>query len=238
MEYIIEIDKFEGPLDLLLHLIKESNIDIFDINVEEITKQYLDYLNKMEELNLDIASEYLVMAAELIELKSRILLPRKEEIEDEYEEDPRMELINKLVEYQAYKELTPTLHNLEENRSDYYTKNPSLDITGIDMSEKISDSINMDTLLKALNNVLLKQKLDKPLQTKIANRGYSVTIRSNEIRKILNEKKRVQFEELFDILSKDYIVVTFLSILNLAKNQEVLIEQDRNFDSLFINKRM
>jgi len=238
MEYIIELNQFEGPLDLLLHLIKESNIDIFDINLEEITKQYLDYLNKLEELNLNIASEYLVMAAELIEMKSRTLLPRKEEVVDgEQEEDPRMELINRLLEYQAYKDVTPALHQLEENRGEYYTKNPSLEISGVDMSQKISDDIDMDLLMKALNNVLLKQQLEKPLKTKIANKEYSVSIRSNEIRKVLKEKKRVKFEELFDILSKDYIVVTFLSILNLAKNGEAIIEQDHNFETVFINAR-
>jgi len=237
MEYIIELDQFEGPLDLLLHLIKEANIDIFDINLEDITKQYLDYLNKMEELNLNIASEYLVMAAELIEMKSRTLLPRKEIEEDNYEDDPRMELINRLVEYQAYKDVAPTLHNMEEDRGEYFTKNPSLEVSGIDMSQKISDDINMDLLLKALNNVLLKKQLEKPLKTKIANKEYSVSVRSNEIRSILKTKKRVKFEELFDILSKDYIVVTFLSVLNLAKNQEILIEQENNFETVFINAR-
>lgn len=238
MDYVVDINNFEGPLDLLLHLIKEANIDIFDINLEDITKQYLEYLNKMEEMNLNIASEYLVMAAELIEMKSRTLLPRKEETEDqEIEDDPRIELINRLIEYQAYKDVAPTLHNMEENRGLYYTKDPSLEITGIDMSPKISSEIDMDCLTKALNNVLLKKQLEKPLQTKIANREYSVTVRSNEIRNILKEKKRVKFEELFDILTKDYIVVTFLSILNLAKNQEIIIEQDRNFETVFINRK-
>src|SRR5574344_783394 len=99
MDYKVELDQFEGPLDLLLHLIKESNIDILDINIEEITKQYLDYINKAEQMNLDIASEYLVMAAELIEMKSRTLLPKREVDDDEFEEDPREELIRKLIEY-------------------------------------------------------------------------------------------------------------------------------------------
>ncbi|MEG0266888.1 MAG: segregation/condensation protein A, partial [Bacilli bacterium] len=97
MNYVIEIKDFEGPLDLLLHLIKESKVDIFDVSINDVTKQYMNYLNLMEQLNLNIASEYLVMAAELIEIKSYILLPKKKILEeDEFEEDPRENLIKKL----------------------------------------------------------------------------------------------------------------------------------------------
>ena len=99
MRYEVKINEFSGPLDLLLHLIKKSNIDIYDISLEEITNQYLDYINSMKELNLDIASEYLVMASELLEYKSRSLLPKKENVSDEYEEDPKNELIKRLVDY-------------------------------------------------------------------------------------------------------------------------------------------
>ena len=104
MDYNIKIDAFEGPLDLLLHLIKEKNVDIYDISIEEITKSYLDYINKMEELNINIASSYLVMAAELMEIKSKSLLPKVENEEDNEEEEvSRENLINKLVEYKKYK---------------------------------------------------------------------------------------------------------------------------------------
>ena len=108
MRYEVKINEFEGPLDLLLHLIKQSNIDIYEISLEEITNQYLDYIKQMEKLNLDIASEYLVMASELLEYKSRSLLPKKEIEDDEYEEDPKEELIKRLVDYKKYKEVTET----------------------------------------------------------------------------------------------------------------------------------
>ena len=114
MDYKITIDQFEGPLDLLLHLIKESDIDICDISIVEITNQYLNYINAMESMNLDIASEYIVMAAELIEMKSLVLLPKPEKIEDDYEEDPRQQLITKLLDYKQYKEMTSVFKNLEE----------------------------------------------------------------------------------------------------------------------------
>lgn len=238
MNYIIELDQFEGPLDLLLHLIKESNIDIFDINLEDITNQYLNYIHKIDEMNLNIASEYLVMAAELIEMKSRNLLPKKEELgEDEYEEDPREELIRRLIEYKNYKEITPALHDMELNRNQYFTKIPSLEVTGIDMSTQLSEDINMDKLMDAFNNFLKRKELSKPLNTKITTKEYSVSKRSYEIREILKHKDKVKFDELFDFYSKDYLVVTFLSILNMAKNKELYIEQTNNFDELFISAR-
>ena len=123
MNYSIKIDAFEGPLDLLLHLIKEKNVDIYDISIEEITKSYLDYINKMEELNINIASSYLVMAAELMEIKSKSLLPKVENEEDNEEEEvSRENLINKLVEYKKYKEMTEVFKELEINRNNIYIK--------------------------------------------------------------------------------------------------------------------
>ena len=126
MDYKITIDQFEGPLDLLLHLIKQSNLDIFEISIEQITKQYLDYILAMEKLNLNIASEYLVMAAELMEIKSNTLLPNQNnENSDEYEEDPREKLINRLLVYKQYKDITSALRQLEEERQQSYSKEPS-----------------------------------------------------------------------------------------------------------------
>ena len=122
MTYNFCINDFEGPLDLLLHLIRSSKMDIYDINVESITKQYLDFINNSKELSVDIASEYLVMAAELIHLKSRLLLNRKDETEEdsEYEINSEEDLRNKLLEYEKVKELTNSFKQLEEKRSIYY----------------------------------------------------------------------------------------------------------------------
>ena len=118
-----KINEFEGPLDLLLHLIKESKMNIMDIEIEKITEQYMAYLDLQEKMNLEIASEYLVMASELIELKSKMLLPNPKNEEGE-EEDPREELVNRLLEYQAYKEITKVLHDKENLRKEIYTKSP------------------------------------------------------------------------------------------------------------------
>ena len=237
MDYIVNLNEFEGPLDLLLHLIKQSNIDIMDINLEDITKQYLDYIEKIESMNLDVASEYLVMAAELIEMKSKSLLPKPEEVEDEYEEDPRQQLINRLLEYQAYKDITPELQNLENARRMYYSKEPSLNITGVDLNPELSKDVDIDALTKAFNEFLKRKEAEKPLNTKITSKEYSVHQRSREIKDVLNKKGKVKFDELFEEYNRNYIVVTFLSILIMAKNGELLIEQEENFKELYISNR-
>lgn len=235
MKYKIMCPEFEGPLDLLLHLIKESNIDICNISIEVITKQYLDYINKMEELNLDIASEYLVMAAELLEIKSLTLLPKKEDLNtDEYEENPKDELIRRLLEYEKYKNITSALKECESKRGEIYTKAPSDMEEFIVKNNQVEENFSLNDLLNAFSKVLERKELNKPLNTKITNKEYSVNERSNEIRNILKSKKKVEFTELFEVCTKSYLVVTFLSILSLAKKHELLINQDNNFDKIYL----
>ena len=234
MNYSIKIDAFEGPLDLLLHLIKEKNVDIYDISIEEITKSYLDYINKMEELNINVASSYLVMAAELMEIKSKSLLPKVESEEDNEEEEvSRENLINKLVEYKKYKEMTEVFKELEINRNNIYIKPPE-NINNYVNNEIYNEEIEIDKLVEAMKNFLNRKELEKPLKTKITNREYSVKERKNSIKNILKNKKRVEFTELFEEYNKSYIAVTFLSVLELAKEHELRISQDKNFDNIFI----
>ncbi len=234
MDYNIKIDAFEGPLDLLLHLIKEKNVDIYDISIEEITKSYLDYINKMEELNINIASSYLVMAAELMEIKSKSLLPKVENEEDNEEEVvSRENLINKLVEYKKYKEMTEVFKELEINRNNIYIKPPE-NINNYINNEIYNEEIEIDKLVEAMKNFLNRKELEKPLKTKITNKEYSVKERKNSIRNIIRNKKRVEFTELFEEYNKSYIAVTFLSVLELAKEHELKISQDKNFDNIFI----
>lgn len=236
MEYRVILDDFEGPMDLLLHLVKQADIDICEISILDITKQYLDFIEEMEEMNLNIASEYLIMAAQLMEMKSNILLPRPVVLDDEYEEDPRERLIQKLLEYQKYKELTPKLKDLEIERKKVYTKDIS-DLREF-MQEKpitIKNQVSFDDFLHAIEQFLARKQLEKPLHTKITKGEYSVSVRCNQIRELLREKKTMEFTELFDIFNKDYIVVTFLSILDLAKKQELVIRQDDNFQSIYLS---
>ena len=154
MEYKVTINDFEGPMDLLLHLVKENNIDIIELNVEEITEQYLKYIEEAEELNLDIASEYLTLAAELIEIKSMSLLPKKVVVEDDYEEDPRENLIARLIEYQKYKEVTKDLKELEQQRKHFYSKSPS-NLKEFKENEEINyGDLTMDLLMNAFQKFL------------------------------------------------------------------------------------
>lgn len=235
MEYTFTLPSFDGPLDLLLHLIKQSNINICDISIDEITKQYLDYIEKMEDMNLDIASEYLVMAAELIEIKAKTLLPQEED--EEEEEDPREELISRLLEYQSYKESTSTFKELEAYRKEVHTKEPSDLLEFKEENQNIDYGVSLDDLVKAFEQFLHSKEFQKPLNTKIATKEYSVGKRCVQIRDILRKKKKITFQELFDIPTKEYLVVTFLAILSMVKKQEVFIEQSKNFDNIIIKER-
>ena len=235
MEYNFIINDFEGPLDLLLHLIKTSKMDIYDIKINEITKQYIDFIDKMKELNLTIASEYLVMASELTLIKSKMLLPRNDlELE---EEDPRENLVNRLVEYQKYKEMIEDFKILEQKRKDIFTKEPInlKDIT--DEKVKNDGEITLDDLIKALENFLKRKEYEKPLETKITKKELLVSERTKEIKDILKTKKRVSFFELFKIKTKEYVVVTFLSILEMAKLGELKITQENNFNNIIVSER-
>ena len=231
------IGDFEGPLDLLLHLIKKSKMQIFDIEISEITNQYLNYIKSMTDMNLDIASEYLVMASELIEMKSKKLLPKSEEKEEDEEvEDPEVVLKRRLVEYQKYKESTNVFRDLEKNRSSYYTKAPeSLKKYSLEKLEN-DGSVDVYDLLDAFQKLLERQEFNKPKNTKIARKELSVKERIVKIRDILRVNKRVNFVELFDDFSKPYVVVTFLSVLEMVKSREINIKQDNNFSDIYIER--
>lgn len=231
MELDLKINEFEGPLDLLLHLIKESKMNIFDIKIEEITDQYLKYIESQEKMNLEIDSEYLVLASELIEIKSKLLLPN-EKVEEELEEDPREELINRLLEYEAYKEITKTLKEKEELRQEIYTKAPSNIQEYIEDTTEIKSDITLDDLVDAFQKFLERKKESKPLSTKVTEKEITVSSRRHDIRNILKRKKKISFFELFPVISREYIVATFLAVLEMAKNKELIITQNDTFDDI------
>lgn len=235
VHYKVTIDKFEGPLDLLLHLIKENNIDIYEIKIEEITKQYLEYIQKMKDLNLSVTSEYLVMASELIEMKSKMLLPkRKEVLEDEYEEDPREVLIERLLTYKKYKEVTEEFKDLEMTRKLIITKEPeNLSFYAKQINE--NDDVSVSDLIDAFNAIIERKKFDKPITTKITKKEVSLTEKIISIRKLLVKRKNINFEELFDLPTKQEVIVSFLSILEMIKKDEIIVSQDNNFKTIMIS---
>lgn len=224
------VDGFEGPLDLLLHLIKENKMDIFDIEINLITEQYLKYINNMEKVNLEI-SEYLVLASELIEIKAKMLLPKKKQEMEIEEEDPREELVNKLLEYQAYKEISKDLKEKEELRSEIYTKAPEK-YSNYQEEETTFEGCSVDLLIDAFKKFLIRKEEEKPLNTKVTKKGISVSSRRHEIKNLLKEKGKVSFYQMFSIRSREYIVVTFLAILEMAKNKELIIHQEGIYDEI------
>jgi len=236
----ITINDFEGPLDLLLHLVKTSKMDIYEINTTYIIEEYLKYINAMQDLNIDVASEYLVMAAELIHLKSKMLinLDDEESVEDdEYSISSEDELKQRLLDYEKYKKSTESFRQLEENRKEYLTRSPE------NISEYAKEiKYNMDLSIQDLINAFLeyRKRLDneKPLETKITRKELSVKDRIVHIRNILKERKKIEFTELFESFQKDYVVVTFLSILNMSKNSEIILSQKDNFSPIMIESRL
>ncbi|MEH7111765.1 segregation/condensation protein A [Neobacillus niacini] len=244
IHYNVKIDAFEGPLDLLLHLINRLEIDIYDIPVAQITEQYLIYIKTMTVLKLDIASEFLVMAASLLAIKSKMLLPKHEEELDEfdsemgYEEDPRDELVERLIEYRKYKEAAHDLKSLEEERGLMFTKPPSdlSDLAKEKHPERTELNVTLYDMLAAFQKLLRRKRLQRPMSTKIARQEISIEVRMSEI---MNELKditgRRNFNDLFSIATKDHIVVTFLAVLELIKRKEIDVEQQENFGDIFVH---
>lgn len=232
MDMELVIQDFEGPLDLLLHLIKESKMDIMNIEIEEITKQYVEFLNSQEKLNLEISSEYLVMACELMEIKSKMLLPSSKKEDEEVDEDPREELVNRLLEYQAYKDITKILQEKELLRKDIYTKMPENMQQYRNEDIEIQSDVTLDDLVDAFRKYYQRKIDNQPLKTKVTVNEISISSRRHDIKKLLKEKKRVSFFELFPIMTNEYVVATFLAILEMAKSRELKITQEKAFDDI------
>ena len=235
----IKINDFDGPLDLLWHLIKAHKMDIYDINIEKITKEYLSFINEHKELTIDGASEYLVMASELIHLKSKLLLNKNDEEEDaEYEINTEDDLRNRLIEYEKLKAAADRLVELEDKRKEVLTKLPSNLSEYADKSFKLSSDITLDDLLKAFEGYLNRKKLDEPVNKAVTKRELSVEDRCLSIKSYLHNRGKVNFLDLFDEVDKPYVIVTFLGILNLVKSREAVISQEYNFGDIYIEERL
>ena len=230
----VEVNDFNGPLDLLLHLIRSNKMDIYDIDIELITKEYIDYINSNKNLTIDACSEYLVMASELIHLKSKLLLHRDNEDNDyEYEINSEDELRERLLEYQKIKDMAGDFRVLEEKRSYVYTKLPS-NLSEFRNETKLNTNITLNDLLNAFEEFLKRQKLQEPKTTTVTKKEISLESRCIMIRNIIKDRGKVNFLDLFDDISKPYVIVTFLSILDLSKKREIVITQDKNFGDIYL----
>lgn len=231
------INDFEGPLDLLLHLVKQSKMNIYDINLFDLIKEYLDFINKMQDLNIDVASEYLSMASELVHLKSKMLINKKddeEEADDEFNIKSEEDLRNRLLEYENIKNITGEFKNLELKRNEIYTRFPENLKEYYEPSDVPKGLYDADILYKAFLEVEKKLKLLKPLDTTITKKEISVLERTKEIKDILRLRDKVDFYSLFSINTREYIVITFLTILTMSKNKELKIIQEDNFSPIIV----
>lgn len=242
MAFTITIDQFEGPLDLMLHLIKENKLDLFDLDMNTLTDQYLAYLNTMESLHLEVASEYLSELAGLIEYKSKKLLPReKVEINEEYEEDQRDKLVQRLLEYQRFKEVTPSFQQKYEDRSKLMSK-PMSDETLKWVQQVKEEDLkgNPYDLVKAMNKVMRRLALQRPYETKMTIKELSLDERVVQIQERLDGwTGKMSFEELCsDCTDLHMVIVTFLSILDLIKHRMLTFTVDENEDIWIIRSEM
>jgi len=238
-KYAIKIENFEGPLDLLCHLIEKNKMDIYDINLNEITDQYIQYLKEMEQMNLDIASEFLVMASTLLYLKSKNLLPKQEDEEEEISEE---ELIKRIIDYKKYKEITK---KLQENFSIYsdriYRLQEEINLPTQKIEEKYDSNIIPD-----LYGQMLKRNEERVNQNavnieKIAiTDQYTVTSKVKEMFKVLIKERKFVFNKMFSIKkhNKQEVVTAFTGLLELSRRSKVLTTQEETFGDIMVEKNI
>jgi len=238
MAYNVQLESFQGPLDLLLHLIDKAEVDIYDISINEITEQYLAYLYQMQSFELDIASEFILMAATLLSIKSRKLLPKPIEIvpyDLEYEEyDPQEELMLRLIEYKKYKKMTDVLKEREIHRGLFLAKPPSpLEQSGDREAEVTVEGISIYDLVAAYIQGFHRRHKPQSIAT-IRKDEVSVKEKIEFIRSRIHQQESVVFSKLLESRSANEIVATLLAVLELMKSREVTCIQDRLFEDFII----
>lgn len=239
MGFTVAIDQFEGPLDLMLHLIKENKLDLFELDMAVLTEQYLLFLKQMEDLHLEVASEFLSELAGLLEYKSKKMLPKEVvEIEEEYEEDHREKLVQRLLEYQMYKTVSEEFETKFEKRQLMHEK-PVSEVTQQWMSEVIVEDFvgNPVDLYKAMQRIMRRQQMMKPIETKMKIEELSVDDRTLQIKqKLYNWSGKMSFSDLCDDCNDVHsVIVSFLSILDLVKLKFISVTMDSE-DEIWILK--
>lgn len=232
-ELNVKLEIFEGPLDLLLHLIKTLEIDIYDIPISEITEQYMYYIRSMKELDLELAGEYIVMAATLMSIKSKTLLPKAEVelLESDYEDeiDPREQLVAQLLEYRKFKYAASILKEKEVERGKFYTK----EATNLDEYKDLvaplaPNEVTTIDLFLAFSDILNRRKDLEPMETTIVSEEFSIDDKIDEImnRVFSNDNASgLHFTSLFYVYTRNEIVTTFMALLELIKSGEIIAKQ-------------
>ncbi len=233
-DYKVKLEIFEGPLDLLLYLIKKDEIGIYDVSIERITKQYLDYINTFKMLNVELASEFIVMAANLMYIKSRELLPQTQQPpeEDADEEDPRWELIRQLVEYKKFKDAAQFLGQQEVKGDEFFATTPE----PLDLSAPVDvvGQVGIFDLIRAFQRVLKRFENTTNIREIVSDR-YTVADKIEHLLEIVPLGGRVRFESLFsDAASRVEVIVTFLAVLELMKLNHLMVEQEQMLGEIVV----
>ena len=242
----VKLQVFEGPLDLLLHLIEKNKVDIYDIPIAEITEQYMEYIRQMEEGDMNVMSEFLLMAATLLDIKCRMLLPREVNEEGE-EEDPRAELVQKLLEYKAYKYMSYELRDMQVDALKVFYKPPTIPEEVLKFREPVNyEELLADLTLTRLNEIFrncLKRQEDKvdPVRShfgRIEKDEVNIDAKANYVAGYIRSHKRMNFRELLENQkSRMDVIVTFLVVLELMKTGVVSVEQESIEDDIIITTR-
>lgn len=236
LPYQVRIENFEGPLDLLLHLIKKSEINICDIPINLIAQQYLEYVEAMKELNLNVAGEFLVMAATLLQIKSKMLLPADEAAEDEEDgPDPREELVRRLLEYKTYKEAARQLDGQEKMWREIFSREPEPVVAEVESDETLMENVSLFDLVDALK-AIVERNPGKTL-IEIVPDNLTVRERMNVILETLEGKDSVSFAALFDgSCHRLVIIVTFLALLELIRLRVAHVFQSETFGPILVSR--
>jgi len=233
-EYCVKLEVFEGPLDLLLYLIKREEVDIYDIPIEPIAQQYMEYLDLMQVLDLNIAGEFLVMASTLMLIKSRLLLPVEERAEEEVEEeDPRWDLVRQLVEYKKFKDAAWCLHRMEVERLDVHPRGGESVVPpgGVEMALQ---DVNLFDLMAVFHDALKRIQASGAIQN-IFPRLYSISGKMDDLRRGLRAGGRLRLQTFFaDMTTRDEVICSFLAMLEMIRRGEVLVLQEQPFDDIYL----
>jgi segregation and condensation protein A len=235
-DYPVRLLNFEGPLDLLLHLIKKHEVNVYDIPIALITQQYLDYLDLMQEMNLEVAGEFLVMAATLIHVKSRMLLPRPDPAQEDPEEDPRDALVRRLVEHQTFKAAAELLHDREIQRSAMWPRadGPVAEVVGEAPEPEVE--VDLYSLMAAFRQVLERARA-RP-KVILPAEQMPIETRIEQLLARLSETEACGFEDLFaDVQTRAGMIVTFLALLEMIRLKTVRVFQQGNFGPIRVYKR-
>lgn len=235
--YSVRLDGFEGPLDLLLHLIRKNEVDIYNIPISEITRQYLEHIDLMKELNLDIAGEFLVLASTLLQIKSRMLLPPVEGDPDhdgEEAQDPRAELVRRLIEYQRYREAAADLDRLPQLGRDVLTREGSDEDTQSDVPEQMVDH-DVYLLVEAFRRIV--SSIPPERLHEIGSEQYRISDRISEILTLLETERTISFDSLFpETFEREYLIVTFLAVLELCRLRTLRVTQPVLFGDIWLTR--